>query len=65
MKKHVLVICFMVLCLYISIPVSAAQYSFHYSSAAVKAGSVSNVYIIREIVNRIRINLNGAALMIK
>ena len=47
MKKHVLVICFMVLCLYISIPVSAAQYSFHYSSAAVKAGSVSNVYIYK------------------
>lgn len=47
MKKHVLVICFMVLCLYISIPVSAAQYSFPYSSAAVKAGSVSNVYVYK------------------
>lgn len=47
MRKHFLIFCFMVICLYISIPVSAAQYSFHYSSAAVKAGSVSNVYVYK------------------
>ena len=47
MRKHFLIFCFMVMCLYISIPVAAAQYSFQYSSAAVKAGSVSNVYIYK------------------
>ena len=47
MKKYLMVIYLAVMCLCMGVPVSAAQYSFAYSSAAVKTGTTSEIYIYK------------------
>lgn len=63
MKKYLMVIYLAVMCLCMGVPVSAAQYSFAYSSAAVKTGTTSEIYIYKERVNRILKPLNGVLRM--
>ena len=47
LKKYLMVIYLAVMCLCMGVPVSAAQYSFAYSSAAVKTGTTAEIYIYK------------------